>query len=120
MSYVQGFLIPVPIAKKAEYLALAAKTAPIFLEYGATRVVESWGDNLPEGKITDFRMAVKAEEGENVVFSWIMWPNKATADAAHEKIWADPRMGEPGQPIPFDGRRMIFGSFATILDTDEA
>jgi len=119
MGYVQGFLIPVPEANKGAYRDMAARTAPIFREYGATRIVECWGDNLPDGTTTDFRKAVKAEEGENVVFSWIVWPDKATADAAHEKIWADPRMAEPDGPIPFDGKRMIYGGFAPIFDTDD-
>ncbi|WP_454884565.1 DUF1428 domain-containing protein [Sphingomonas oryzagri] len=120
MGYVQGFLIPVPVAKKDAYRDMAAKTAPIFVEYGATRIVETWGDNLPDGKTTDFRKAVKAEDGENVVFSWIVWPDKATAEAAHEKIRADPRMGDPGDPIPFDGKRMIYGGFVPIFDTEES
>ncbi len=119
MSYVQGFLIPVPVAKKDAYRDMAATTAPFFMEYGATRIVETWGDNLPDGKTTDFRKAVKAEDDENVVFSWIVWPDKATADAAHEKIWSDPRMPEPDGAIPFDGKRMIYGGFVPIFDTDE-
>ncbi len=118
MSYVQGFVIPVPVANRDAYRDMAAKTAPIFREYGAERVVECWGDALPDGHTTDFRKAVKAEEGENVVFSWIVWPDKATADAAHEKIWSDPRMTKPDGPIPFDGKRMIFGGFVPIFDTD--
>lgn len=122
MSYVQGFVIPVPTAKKEAYRDLAAKTAPIFLEYGATRVVECWGDDLPDGKTTDFRKAVKAvkaEDGENVAFSWIVWPDRQTCDSAHEKILSDPRMVKPDGPIPFDGKRMIFGGFAPIFDTGE-
>jgi uncharacterized protein YbaA (DUF1428 family) len=120
MAYVQGFLIPVPEAKKEAYRAMAANAAPVFQEYGATRIVETWGDNLPDGTTTDFRKAVKAEEGENVVFSWIVWPDKATADAAHEKIFNDPRMDPPDGQIPFDGKRMIYGGFVPIFDSDEA
>lgn len=119
MSYVQGFVIPVLEANRKAYRDLAAKTAPIFMEYGATRIVETWGDNIPDGTTTDFRRAVKAEEGENVVFSWIVWPDKATADAAHEKIFNDPRMAAPDGSIPFDGKRMIYGGFVPIFDTDE-
>jgi uncharacterized protein YbaA (DUF1428 family) len=119
MGYVQGFLIPVPEANRQAYRDLAARTAPIFREYGATRIVECWGDHLPDGTTTDFRKAVKAEEGENVVFSWIVWPDKATADAAHEKIFADPRMAEPDGSVPFDGKRMVYGGFVPIFDTDE-
>lgn len=116
-GYVQGFVIPVPTARKDEYRDMAARVAPVFQEYGATRVVECWGDALPDGQITDFRRAVKAETDENVVFSWIVWPDKAACDAAHDKIWSDPRMAPDG-PIPFDGKRMIFGGFLPILDTD--
>ena len=119
MGYVQGFLIPVPEANKEAYRTMAATTAPIFMEYGAIRIVETWGDNLPDGTTTDFRRAVQAEAGENVVFSWIVWPDKATADAAHEKIWSDPRMDTPDGAIPFDGKRMIYGGFVPIFDTDE-
>jgi uncharacterized protein YbaA (DUF1428 family) len=111
-------VIPVPEANKDAYRDMAAKTAPMFQEHGATRIVECWGDAVPEGKVTDFRKAVQAEEGEAVVFSWIVWPDKATADAAHEKIWSDPRMAKPDGPIPFDGKRMIYGGFMPIFDTD--
>ena len=119
MGYVQGFVIPVPVANRDAYRDMAAKTAPVFREYGAERVVECWGDALPDGRTTDFRKAVKAEAGENVVFSWIVWPDKASCDAAHEKIWSDRRMATSEGPIPFDGKRMIFGGFAPIFDTDE-
>ena len=117
MSYVQGFLIPVPTANKDAYLALAARTAPVFKDYGALRTVECWGDALPDGETTDFRKAVKAEAQENVVFSWIVWPDKATCDAAHDRMWSDPRM-DPDGPVPFDGKRMIFGGFVPIFDSD--
>ena len=117
MSYIQGFVIPVPSDQKEAYREMAAKAAPIFREYGAERIVECWGDEVPDGKVTDFRRAVKAEDGEQVVFSWIVWPDKATQDAAHSKIMADPRMTPP-EPMPFDGKRMIFGGFEPILDTD--
>ena len=117
MSYIQGFVIPVPIAKKEEYRELAAKAAPIFTDYGATRIVETWGVDLPDGKVTDFRMSVQATADENVVFSWIVWPDKETCDAAQDKIMKDERM-TPDGPMPFDGKRMVYGGFETILDTD--
>jgi uncharacterized protein YbaA (DUF1428 family) len=116
MTYVDGFVIPVPAGKKEAYREMAAKAAPIFREYGATRIVECWGDDVPEGKVTDFRGAVKAEAGETVVFSWITYPSKAVRDAANEKVMKDPRM-KPEGDMPFDGKRMIFGGFETLVDT---
>lgn len=115
MSYVDGFVIPVPANGKQAYLDMAAKAAPIFHEHGATRVVECWGDDVPDGKVTDFRGAVKAEEGENVVFSWIEWPSKEVRDAGMAKVMADARM-QPDGAMPFDGKRMIYGGFAPMLD----
>ena len=115
MSYVDGFVIPVPAGNKEAYRKVAAIAAPVFLESGATRVVECWGDDVPDGKTTDFRRAVKAEEGEQVVFSWIVWPSKAVRDEGMKKAMADPRL-QPGQDMPFDGKRMIFGGFEIMLD----
>jgi uncharacterized protein YbaA (DUF1428 family) len=115
MTYVDGFVVPVPSNGKQAYLDMAAKAAPIFKENGATRVVECWGDNVPDGKVTDFKGAVKANEGETVVFSWIEWPSKEVRDAGMEKVMKDERM-QPGGDMPFDGKRMIFGGFAPILD----
>jgi uncharacterized protein YbaA (DUF1428 family) len=116
MSYIDGFVIPVPSGGKEAYRAMAAKAAPVFKEYGATRIVECWGDDIPEGKVTDFRGAVKAEAGENVVFSWIVWPSKAVRDEANKKIMADPRMKMEGG-MPFDGKRLIWGGFELLLDS---
>lgn len=116
MSYIDGFVIPVPSGKKEAYREVAAKAAPIFREYGATRIVECWGDDLPDGKITDFKGAVKAADGENVVFSWIVWPSKEVRDAANKKIMEDPRMQSPDM-MPFDGKRLIYGGFELLLDT---
>lgn len=114
MSYIDGFIAPVHTNREA-YRAFAAKAAPIFKEHGATRVVEGWGDDVPHGKQTDFYRAVDAGDGENVVFSWIEWPDKATRDAGMKKVMEDPRM-PPGGDMPFDGKRLIFGGFATIVD----
>ena len=118
MSYVDGFVIPVPAGKKEAYRKMASTAAPIFMEYGATRVVECWGDDVPDGKVTDFKRAVQAEPGECVVFSWIIWPSKAVRDEGSKKVMADPRL-QPGPDMPFDGKRMIFGGFAPLLDTGE-
>ncbi len=115
MSYVDGFVIPVPADGKQAYLDMAAKAAPIFHEYGAIRVVECWGDDVPDGKVTDFKGAVKAEQGENIVFSWIEWPSKEVRDAGMAKVMTDTRM-QPDGDMPFDGKRMIYGGFAPMLD----
>ncbi len=101
MAYVEGFLVPVPEANRQAYLELAARAAPLFREYGALEVVECWGSDLPEGKVTDFRMAVKAEPGENVVFSWIVYPSKAVRDEAVEKVSRIPAWPWTRQRFPF-------------------
>jgi uncharacterized protein YbaA (DUF1428 family) len=116
--YVDGFVVPVPADKRDAYREMAAKAAGIFKEYGAVRVVEGWGDDVPEGKVTDFRRAVKAEEGETVVYSWIEWPSKTVRDQAWAKVMADPRMQPDHENMPFDGKRMFWGGFAPIIDTD--
>lgn len=85
-------------------------------EFGALRVVECWADDVPDGKLTDFRMAVKAEDHEEVVFSWIEYPSKEVRDAVNQKMMSDPRMKEFGDAMPFDGNRMIYGGFSPILD----
>jgi uncharacterized protein YbaA (DUF1428 family) len=115
-GYADGYVVPVPKANKQAYREMAAKAADVFKEYGATRVVEAWGDDVPEGKITDFRRAVKAKEGENVVFSFVEWPDKATRDAAWPKIMEDKRMPHEPDKMPFDGQRMFWGGFREILD----
>jgi uncharacterized protein YbaA (DUF1428 family) len=116
MKYVEGFLVPVPLANKEAYIKLASAALPLFKEFGATRVVECWGDDVPDGKLTDFRRAVQAQEGEVVVFSWFEYPSKEVRDAANEKMHNDPRMKAIGETMPFDGKRMIFGGFVPILD----
>ncbi|MBU3077900.1 DUF1428 family protein [Sphingomonas sp. XMGL2] len=116
MNYVDGFVLAVPADRKEEYRRHAAEAAPLFKEFGVLRHVECWGDDVPEGKVTDFRMAVKAEEGEVVVFSWFEYPSKEVRDAANARMMEDPRMKAMGESMPFDGRRMIYGGFVPVLD----
>jgi uncharacterized protein YbaA (DUF1428 family) len=115
-GYTDGYILPVPEGKKADYKAMAEKAAEKFKSYGALRVVEAWGDDVPEGKVTDYRRAVKAEEGENVVYSYVEWPDKATRDAGWEQMMKDPDM-QPDGEMPFDGKRMFWGGFKPIIDT---
>ena len=100
MSYIDGFVVPVPEGSKEQYRELAQKMSGKFTEAGALDVVEAWGDDVMRGKTTDFFMAVKAEEGENVVFSFVRWPSKEVRDKAWEKIMADPEMQPGSNPMP--------------------
>ncbi|WP_373046967.1 DUF1428 domain-containing protein [Vulgatibacter sp.] len=116
MAYVDGFVVAVPAAKKEAYRKHAAEAALLFKAFGATRIVEAWGDDVPAGKVTDFQRAVQAKDGEVVVFSWIEYPDKTVRDAAMQKMMNDPRMQAMGAEMPFDGQRMIFGGFAVLVD----
>jgi len=117
-GYTDGFVVPVPNANRDAYREMAAKAAAVFREYGAVRVVEAWGDDVPDGKVTDFKRAAKAEDGEEIVFSWIEWPSKAARDEAWAKVMADPRMQPDFANMPFDGKRMFWAGFAPIIDTN--
>ncbi|GAB3750430.1 hypothetical protein GCM10028795_16870 [Lysobacter olei] len=118
MSYVDGFILAVPTANKDKFIAHARLGDSVFIEYGALRVLECWGDDVPHGKLTDFYGAVKAQEDETVVFSWIEWPDKATRDAGMKKMMEgnDPRMDPEKNPMPFDGKRLIYGGFQPVLE----
>ena len=116
MTYVEGFIVAVPTANKEAYRKHAADAAPLFREFGATRMVEAWADDVPDGKVTDFRKSVQAKDDESVVFSWFEYPDKATRDAANQKMMSDPRMKEMGATMPFDGQRMIFGGFDSFVE----
>ncbi|MEE2565232.1 DUF1428 domain-containing protein [Hyphobacterium marinum] len=116
MAYVDGFVLAVPEKNKDAYLKLATEMAALFRDWGATKTVECWGDDVPDGKLTSFPMAVKAEPGETVLFSWIWWPDKATREAGHKKMMESKHMNAPAD-MPFDGKRMIFGGFEVILES---
>jgi len=115
MSYIDGFVLAVPKNNREAFIDHARQVDAWILEHGATRVVECWEENVPDGKQTDFRRAVQAGEGEAVVFSWIEWPDKATRDEGMPKFMEDPRLHDmPG--MPFDGKRMIFGGFSPVVE----
>ena len=114
MSYIDGFVIAVETARRDEFIDHARRMDAHFLEFGATRIVECWGDDVPDGSVTDFSRAVQAKDGETVAFSWIEWPDKATRDAAFKRMETDERFR--AEPMPFDGKRMIFGGFEPVVD----
>ena len=116
MTDVEGFVVAVPTANKEAYRKHAADAAPLFKEFGVARMVECWGDDVPDGKVNDFKGAVQAKPDETVVFSWFEYPDKATRDAANQKMMSDPRMAQMGGEMPFDGKRMIIGGFDSIVD----
>jgi uncharacterized protein YbaA (DUF1428 family) len=121
--YVNGFIVPVPADRQDAYREVAEKFWPIARDYGCTGHVEAWEADVKDGQHTDFRKAVALEPGEKVVFSWMTWPDRATADAAHEKMMADERMqtqfGAPdGSDMPFDGKRMVIGGFDVIVNKE--
>ena len=114
MAYIDGFVIAVPTGRKQEFIHHAIKADSVFKELGATRVLECWGDDVRDGKLTDFRKAVQAQEDETVVFSWIEWPDKATRDAGMKTFMEDERVKDMPN-MPFDGKRMIFGGFMPVV-----
>lgn len=116
MTYVDGFVAAVPTANREIFRKHAEDAAKVFVEYGALNVVECWGDDVPEGQVTSFSMAVKRKEDETVVFSWIVWPSKEARQAAWDKVMKDPRMQPDKTRMPFDGKRMIYGGFAPIVE----
>lgn len=116
MAYIDGFVLAVPTAGRERYTQVAQTASTVFKEHGALKVVECWGDDVPEGKVTSFSMAVKRKEDEAVVFSWIMWPSREARDKGMAAAMADPRLKEGMDPMPFDGQRMIYGGFEVIVD----
>ena len=113
MAYVDGFVIPVKTAKREEYKKMALELLEVYKEHGAISITECWGDDVPDGKVTSFPMAVKCEPDETVVFSWVLWESKEARTAGLEKVMADPRMQPEGE-MPFDGKRLIYGGFETL------
>lgn len=116
MSYVTGFLAAVPTANRQKFIDHAAIAAKHFKAHGATSVVECWGDDVPDGEVTSFPLAVKLEKDETVVFSWIVWPSKQACDTAMESMMSNPEMDPQTNPMPFDGQRMVFGGFVPVLE----
>jgi uncharacterized protein YbaA (DUF1428 family) len=116
MPYVDGFVAAVPTANREAFRKHAEAAAAVFKEHGALRVVECWGDDVPEGKLTSFPMAVKCEPGETVVFSWIYWPSRQARDEGMKKVMADPRLQPDVKPMPFDGRRLIYAGFEVLVE----
>jgi len=116
MNYIDGVVAAVPTANKDTFVQHARLAAAIFKEHGALRVIECWGDDVPDGQLTSFPMAVKKEPDETVIFSWIEWPSREVRDAGMEKVMQDPRLNPDANPMPFDGKRMIFGGFRMLVD----
>ena len=116
MSYIDGFVAAVPTANRDVYRKHAETAAAVFKEHGAQRVVECWGDDVPQGKLTSFPMAVKCKNDETVVFSWITWPSRRVRDEGMKKVMADPRVQPDKNPMPFDGKRLIYGGFQVLVE----
>ena len=116
MNYVDGFVAAVPTANREAYVRHAQAAAAVFKEYGALAVVECWGEDVPEGKLTSFPMAVQRKADETVVFSWITWPSRAVRDEGMKKAMADPRLQPDANPMPFDGKRLIYGGFEVLVE----
>jgi uncharacterized protein YbaA (DUF1428 family) len=115
MTYIDGYVVAVPTSNRAAYQKVAEDAAILFKAHGALKVVECWGDDVPEGKLTSFPMAVKCEENETVVFSWIVWPSREVRDRGNKMVMEDPRM-QPAKEMPFDGKRLIYGGFEVMLE----
>ena len=118
MTYVDGFLLAVPDENKDRYREIAKTAAEVFLDHGALKVVEAWGNDVPEGEVTSFPMAVKREPGETVVFSFIVWPSREARDEGHKAAFDDPRLDLDPAKMPCDMKRMMFGGFEVLLEME--
>ncbi|MBB3139903.1 DUF1428 domain-containing protein [Halomonas organivorans] len=116
MNYVDGFVAAVPTANRQAFIEHARKAAVVFKEYGALKVVECWGDDVPEGEVTSFTMAVQRKPDESVIFSWLVWPSREIRDQAMARIMEDSRLSPEANPMPFDGKRLIYGGFEMVID----
>ena len=116
MSYVDGFVAAVPTANKAKYIKHAEEASHLFKEHGALKVIECWGDDVPEGQLTSFPMAVKRKDDETVVIGWVIWPSRDVRNAGMKKVMEDSRMQAGTNPMPFDGKRLIFGGFDMLFE----
>ena len=116
MTYVNGFVAAVPTANKDRFIEHARLAAEVFKEHGALSVMECWGTDVPGGETTSFPMAVKCRDDETVAFSWIVWPDKETSERAMGAMMDDPRMSQQNNPMPFDGKRMIYGGFEPVME----
>jgi uncharacterized protein YbaA (DUF1428 family) len=116
MDYIDGFVAAVPTANRERYVAHSQAAAAVLKAYGALRVVECWGDDVPQGKVTSFPLAVQCKDDETVVFSWITWPSRKARDEGMKQAMADPRLQPDKNPMPFDGKRLIYGGFEMLVD----
>jgi uncharacterized protein YbaA (DUF1428 family) len=115
-GFLDGVVVPVSTAKKDAYIAFCKEAADVFMEFGASRVVDTWGDDVPDGKQTDYKRATHLKDGESVGYGWIEWPSKEVRDAAWERIMQDNRLGGGMTERGMDGKRMMFGGFRPLLD----
>lgn len=118
MSYIDGFVAAIPTANKMAYLEHVKQCHAVFKEYGLVRMVECWGDDVPDGKVTSFPMAVQCQDDETVVFGWLEWPSREVRDAGMAKAMKDPRLQPEQNPMPFDGMRLIYGGFSILFDSE--
>ena len=115
MSYVDGFLLALPKDKIEEYKKISRIAGEVWKEFGALEYVECIADDVPYGELTSFPRAVQAKDNETVVFSWIVYQSRQQRDEVVAKVMADPRLKASMSDVPFDGKRMIFGGFETLL-----